>query len=359
MRKVVTLQHEGTGRLVPVDVVTVIGRSDTYYRYQDSDVRGDRLNPNVAANLAALNYIKVSSDSQVSRSHGLVDPAGPAVSDLNSTNGTLLNEKRLPTQYGEAGPRMLVKHGDVLVLGQQRFTVDVQEVTDEQVEERVRAGRRGAFATDWSRLVRAERIARHLEERKGFTMRTSVGWAATIAYLYHLQSSAPADGVVVVGFTADVRADDLLFDGQPMSFRKLLPLIEKIPGRKVTVLDVDGDPTTCEQLFAIQGYEDMLLVSCAGGESVPPSSALVGTIGTSAMDLIHKSVSGESAGLRGAFDDVVDGLDALLPADSNVLAVDWLKSYRGRLKVVFGERTRDDEQWLSHSLRFGSTTFRF
>ena len=83
----------------------------------------------MADDLAQLNYIKVSSDSQVSRSHGVVDPGGPAVSDLNSTNGTFLNERRLPTQYGEAGPRMIGKNGDVLVLGQQRFTIDVQEVT--------------------------------------------------------------------------------------------------------------------------------------------------------------------------------------------------------------------------------------
>src|SRR5690606_2934426 len=97
-RRVLTLRHEGTGRVVPVEVVTVVGRNDTYYRYCEDDDRGDRLRPDVADGLAALNYIKISSDAGVSRTHGLFDPAGPTVCDLNSTNGTFLNMERLPTR---------------------------------------------------------------------------------------------------------------------------------------------------------------------------------------------------------------------------------------------------------------------
>lgn len=360
-RTVLTLRHEATGRLVPVDVVTVVGRNDTYYRYCDGDERPDRLRGDVAEGLAALNYIKVSSDSRVSRTHGVFDPAGPTVSDLNSTNGTFLNEQRLVTRHGERGAPTQLAHGDTVSLGAQRFTVELIGQTDEERDARLHAGRRGFIASDWAHLVRAERIARHLEERKSFQMRPAVGWAAAIATCYQLQSSADPEGITVVGFSAGVRGDELVFDDEAMAFAKLMPVIARIPGRKVVLLDVDGDPTTCEQLFAIHGYEDMLLLACAGGPAVEEpgaGSAVVGTMATSTLDGVRRSVSGERD-LKGAHDDALDGIDALIAADSNVLAVEWLKSYRGRLKVVFGERAREDDSWLSHSLRMGSTTFRF
>lgn len=360
-RKVLTLRHEGTGRLVPVEVLTVVGRNDTYYRYSDGDDRPDRLRGDVADGLAALNYIKVSSDSRVSRTHAVFDPAGPTVSDLNSTNGTFLAERRLPARHGEQGAPVGLDQGDVVGLGQQRFTVQLDEQSLAERQARLHAGRHGCIACDWARLVRAERIARHLEERKGFQMRPAVGWAAAIATCYQLQSSAAPDGVAVIGFSGEVRGDALLFDGEPMAFAKLLPLIARVPGRKVVLLDVDGDPSTCEQLFAIHGYEDMLLLACAGGpalEEAGAGSALVGTIATDTLDGVKRGLSGERD-LRGAHDDALDGVDALIAADTNVLATDWLRSYRGRLKVTFGERPREDDSWLSHSLRLGSTTFRF
>jgi hypothetical protein len=360
MTSILTLKHEGTGRLVPVEVVTVIGRNDTYYRYTDKDDRADRLRGEVAEGLAALNYIKISSDEKVSRSHGMIDPDGPQVSDLNSTNGTFLNGQKVPTRHGEVGPRVQLRHGDALQVGHQRFAVELWDVSKAEREAKVRRARRGFTASDRQRLERAQRIAACLAERKGFQMRPAVGWPATIANCYHLQSSADAEGVAVCSFSAEVRGADLLFDGEAMPFSKLLPLIAKVPGRKVVVLDGDGDPSTCEVAFAGLAYEDMMLLTCSGGPaSMVDDLAVSLAIGTGAVDAMKRSVSGESPALRGAFDDVVDGLEAMIGPDSNVLSIDWTKSYRGRLRVTFGDKGREDDEVLSHSLRFGSTTFRF
>jgi hypothetical protein len=148
-----------------------------------------------------------------------------------------------------------------------------------------------------------------------------------------------------------------VFDGQTMAFERILPLIARIPGRKVVALDAHGDPSTIEQVFVVQAYEDMMLLTGHGGS--PLDAPLVGTIGTSAIESVKRSISGDTDGLRGAYDGLEDGVDALVGADTNILAVDWLASYRGRLRVVFGGRPRREDEALSHTLHTGSTTFRF
>ena len=71
-----------------------------------------------------------------------------------------------------------------------------------------------------------------------------------------------------------------------------------------------------------------------------------------------ESVAGEPA-LRHAYDDVVDGLAALIAPDSNILEIEWTRDYQGRLRVTFGTQELSDDYAISPSLRFGSTTFRF
>lgn len=356
-RQVLTLRHEGTGRLVPIEVPTVIGRSDAYYRYKEDDLRGDRLRGEVADGLAALNYIKICSDSHISRIHGVVDPAMPSVCDLNTTNGTRLNGTRLPTRAGDAGPKVQLSHGDVVKVGAQEFAVEIGTVSKMEHTARVQRVRRGLVATDRARLPRAEELATLLRERKGFELRRGLGWAATIAGLYHLQEQASPEGLVVICLCAEAVGGSLLYDGEGMAFEKLLPLLEKVPGRKLVVLDVDGDPTVIESLFTSEAYEDMMLLTAPppamnGGSSSP----LMGTLHTAGVEQVKKALSGDGAG---GFDDARDGLDALIGPDTNVVNVDWLKSYRGRLKVLFGERPRADDEVLSHSMRFGSTSYRF
>jgi hypothetical protein len=359
-RQVLRLHHLESGRDVPIEKRTVVGRNDTYYRYVEGDARADRLRDDVATDLASLDYIKVSSDSKVSRYHAVVDPGGPTVSDLNSTNGTRRNGVRLPVEEGEVGPRVVLRHGDVLTFGKQEFVVDLGHVSEAEHQARVRAARRGFVASDRARLARAQRISHHLTERKGFTMRPAVGWPAAIANCYHLQSAAHPEGVAVAAFVAEARGSELLLDDEPMELAKLLPLLANVPGRKVLVLDVDGDPFGCERVFADGAFEDMLLLVSPGGPALgDDADALIGSVKTGDASLVRRSVSGESPGLAHAFDDALDGLEALLRPDTNVLATAWADGYAGRLKVLFGARPRQDDSWLSHTLRFGSTTYRF
>lgn len=358
-RRVLTLRHRETGRLVPIELPTVIGRSDAYYRYREDDARGDRLRGEVVEGLAALNYIKICSDSKISRVHGLIDPAVPAVQDLNSTNGTRLNDQKVPTRVGEPGPKVQLSDGDVVRVGGQAFAVEVGTVSVIEHRSKLFALRRAFVACDEARRERADAAARLLEERKRFRIHRAYDGPATIAGLYQLQSIADPEGLLVVTVHTEARGGSVLFGGEGLAFDKLIPLLGKVPGRKVLVLDCDGDPTVLEQVFAAEAHEDMLLLVAPPPPLVTGgSSRVVGTLQTSDVEQVRKGLSGERS-LVGAFDDARDGLEALIGADTNVVNVDWLKSYRGCLRVVFGERARTDEEILSHSLRFGSTSYRF
>ena len=359
-RKLLWLRHVETGRRVPVEVPTVFGRSDAYYRYTGKDERPDRLKSDVAEDLRALNYVKLCSDDVVSRTHGLLEPALPGLSDLNSTNGTWLNGRKLPGGDGDAGPVIALSAQDRLRVGRSVFEVVFADVSDEELRAQVERERHAFVGADRPRLERARVLREVLSQRKGFSVRDAVGWSAVIANCYHLQSAAHPEGVAVVALAADVRGVELVLEGQApgdvMHFERLLPLVAAVPGRKVLVLELNGDPSACEQLFANQAYEDMLLVT--GAPPPPGSDRFSPTMQSRLLDQLRESVSGDGT-LSGAFDDPTDGIEALIAPDTNILQVAWVPSYRGRLGFVFGQRLRKDDLALSHSLRIGSTTFRF
>jgi hypothetical protein len=340
-------------------VTTVFGRSDDYYRYTDADERPDRLRADVASNLASLNYVKLSADERVSRTHGMIDPVIPAICDLNSTNGVLLNHREIPTCAGEAGPMVALSHNDRIQIGRAVFEASVTTASEEELLVRVRAQRFGFVGSDLAGRERASAVKTFLIERKGFAMRDAVGWQAAIANLFRLQQSAHAEGVAVCALFAEIKGSDLLLNGEPMNFTKLLPLLANIDGRKVLVLEGRGDPAACEQLFEAMAFEDSVMITSGGppDELGDDSDLIVPSLQSREMKRMRESLDGGS--LAGAFDDAIDGIDALLSPDTNILKVAWIATYDGRIKVTFGSREQSEDHALSHSLRLGSSTFRF
>lgn len=359
LRRVLTLRHEESERLVPLEVPTVVGRSGAYYRYKPDDHRADRLAPDVVERMALLNYITIAKDDGISRTHGVLDPCGerPTVQDLNSTNGTSLNGSKLLAASDGPGPRVPLAHGDVLRFGRQVFKVECWTVAAGDFARKVTDARRALVANDRARAERGHRLHEMLTGRKGFQAARAIGWKAALAALADLKDAADADGLVVVAICGEARGGSILLDGEGTSMEQLVKGLARVPGRKVLALDVDGDPTVVEQTFAACAWEDMLLLSATGGSVV--DEVPIGSLGTAGVDQVKKSVAGDEPSLHGAHDEAQDGLDALIGADTNVVHVDWLKSYRGRLRVTFGERAKADDEVLSHSLRLGSTTFRF
>jgi hypothetical protein len=360
-RRVLSLTHLETGRRVPVEVPTVFGRSDEYYHYTDHDERSDRLRGDVTRRLAQLNYIKLSSDNQVSRTHGLINPELPGIADLNSTNGISLNHRPIPAHDGgDAGPAIIIEHSDRIQIGRQVFEVSLTNASSEALQVQVRNRRFGFVGSDRARKGRAREVKEFLTERKGFTIREAVGWPAIIANFYRLQSGAHAQGIAVCAIFADADGAELVLDGEAMPFAKLLPLLSNAGGRKVMILETTGDPAGCERLFASVAYEDTVLLTSTGPvlREINVEELIVPTLQSVEMRRVRESLDGHSP-LAGAFDDAIDGIDALVDPETNILNVTWLEGYRGKLKVVFGTRGRNDDQALSHSLRLGSSTYRF
>lgn len=353
LRKLVWLRHLETGRRVPVEVPTVFGRSDSYYHYTQDDIRPDRLRTEVTQKLAALNYIKLCSDDQVSRTHGLLDPSIPALCDLNSTNGTQLNEQDLPSRDGEAGPLVTLANRDMVQVGRGRFEVILAEVSEDEVKAQVEHQRHAFVGSGREKIEQAGQIRDYLRDERGFSVRDAVGWAAVIANLYHLQSNAHPEGLALCGLVVEARGYELFMDGEPMPIAKLIPLLTTVPGRKLLLLVVDGDPTSCEHYFASEGYEDMvLLTSPVGGLRESDSNLIVPT-------LQSMRIGGDEGDSDRRLDNPLDALSALIGGDTNILDCSWVERHEGQLKIVFGTKVHTDEHALSHSLRLGSSTFRF
>lgn len=352
-RRVMSLLHLGTGRRVPVEVVTVFGRNDCYYRYSAEDERADRLRA-AEEGLAALNYVKISTDSQVSRTHGLVDPTIPGICDLNSTNGTFLNGQPLAQRYGTTGPMQRLQDRDHLLIGRQEFLVEQAQLTGAELSARVRRGRVAVVASDARGEARAAPLRELLAGRKGFALEPVYDWQSLGEALNRMRGRANDEGIAVCAVTAAVSGRELWLQGVKYDFLLLLTLFDALQGRKVMVLEVlEGDPSTVAQAFGQLAYEDSVLVVSRPGAAAAEDDDGLAT-GAELIRPVEESSERPPEGLAGR-----EALERLVADETNILEVSWTGGHPFGSQVVFGTRARGDGTSVSHSLRLGSTTFRF
>ncbi len=350
----IVLRHVDTEREIPVEGPTVFGRSDDFYRYRTGDDRHDRLERSEVEQLARLNYVHLCDDGAVSRTHGVVDPQLCTVTDLNSTNGTFLNGQTIGT-----GPetRALIPlgDGDEIAVGRSTFRVHLRAESFGEACARVGERRRAVVAFDEAHRSRARPLQKLLLARKSFSeVKEAWSWTALSDELRHLRRTAHEDGVVLIAIHARSDGVGLVLDDAYVPLADLVRATSYIPGRVVLVLDIDEDPAPLGRLFASLAFEDEVLIASAG--VVDLVEPLFSTVSSELLDAARDSVCGESG--HGILDGAVDGVDALIPADTNVLDVSWIDGYLGRLEVVVGTRPRPAETDVVHSIRLGSTRFR-
>ena len=353
-QRTVSLHHAASGRDVPVEVTTVFGRSSTYYRYGDGDERADRLLPDVVEDLAILNYIQISEDDGVSRTHGVFDPRVPGIRDLNSTNGTKINGHTVPTRQGRAGPVVAVRDSDTLRIGKQEFTVKVRTAQHTDLVRLVQSQRHVVILASPHHDSYAQRLESFLKGRKGFETQRATDGESLRPCLERLKLVADPHGITAMVVHAEAHGEELRIGQTGLDAHELMKALAQVPGRKIFGLELQGDPAAIERVFRDHAYEDMMLVSAPVPVDLD-SQRLHMSVGTDLMKQLRDGVSGTGP----AIDDLLDGLDALIQPSSNILDARWTDSYQGRVHAIFGERERPLDEELSHSLRLGSTTFRF
>ena len=93
-----------------------------------------------------------------------------------------------------------------------------------------------------------------------------------------------------------------------------------------------GDPAALERAFAAQARHNAILLTSTvpmGAQSV--ASPVEDEIMSAPVKLVAEG--------RASFHTLIDGLDASIPADSNVLDLDWREGYQGALTLTFGSRS--------------------
>ncbi len=343
--RVITFIDSATGREIPIEQPTVIGRDTEYHRYDDG-----RLSAEAIERGAALNFICIPGDGAISRSHAVTDPGAAVVVDLNSKNGTFLDGHRA------TGQGLAVADQATISVGARRFLVRLETLSARAHRRNLESRRRALVIVDADpeRAERAKRIVALLRDKKGFAVEVATSKASAQAKLDELLTTAHEHGIFVCAAIGPrLSGERVLLGDAVVPFRHLLHSVSFVEGRKVLVLDVDGDPTAFERRFAEEGFEDTLLLTAPGEVSLVDQ--VVNECCTPVMRLHQDSLQGK-AGLRGAFDGAIDGLDGLIAPDSNTIQVRCLEGYEGRLAFAFGPRRKIVDEGVSHSLTIGTWT---
>ncbi|MCA8924128.1 MAG: FHA domain-containing protein, partial [Planctomycetes bacterium] len=284
--------------------------------------------------------------SRISRTHGVLDPASFTIRDLNSANGIRVNGALIGRTPGHPGPPHPLASEDIVQLGQTEFLVGVERITREALLERLARSRRGFVGP--AGVPEAERLGGFLRERKRFEVHACETWAGMLQTVGALRYSAPIFGVIVLAWVVEPLGGDRMRVGdEEVGLDALLFMLGTIPGSKVLALQSKGDPAGLEAVFRDLALQDTILLT----STIPDTGGLepdgvLPEIGTIPADALRQSVA-DGGGL---FDSIVDGLDALVSPESNVLRVEWAERYEGALRMVVGTRrpSADVEVELSY-----------
>lgn len=338
-RQLVFLFHPPSGRRLRIEVPTVFGRSHELHVYREDQAR---FSGEDALRLKKLDWVEIKGDQSVSRTHGVIDPVGPCVRDLNSANGIRVDDLKVACAPGREGPSHPLRQGQVVTVGGMQFVVEVDRAGGESLNEWLALDRHAFLAPGDSTEMAA--LDAFLSERKRFRTRARPDYALIEQELEELAAAQSERlGIVVVALAGRPEGPWLRMGQQLIDVAGVIEALAALPGTKVLALQAEGDPAAWESAFRSHAYQDMVLVT----STVPSHSGVLEPVEdpmcTPMVQRLAAGVAGRGSGF-GAYHAVLDGLDGLIRPDSNVLDQDWLEGYSGALKVVVGQRLHADPE---------------
>lgn len=340
------LLERRSGRRLRLEVPTVFGRHRCFFTYPEE--AQPRFSADDARRLMKLDFVEISGDESVSRTHGVLDPTGPVVRDLNSKNGIAVGSQRVATTPGREGPAHLLRNGDVVKVGGLRFVVELESAGQNSLCDWLARDRRAFVVPGDS--PEAAQVEAFLRERKRFRAGLKRDWgdlAAELASLGHGTSTQL--GLIVIGLVARPEGDRLHVGGGSFSVADLVNVTAHVPASKVIALQAEGDPTRVEEAFKDCAFQDMVLVT----STVPTHSGVIAPLENESMSALPPVRERRA---HAAYHSVLDGLDGLIRPDSNVLDLEWLRTYEGALHVVVGTRLQPSDRELELSYRLPDPT---
>lgn len=365
------LQHVGSQRMIPLRLNghTTFGRSEDFYDYEAN--MSLRWSKELATDLRKSDYIWISENTCMSRTHGRVlhiqESDTLIYQDLNSTNGSQINFVGLEKTEGTIHlakslnqapdlPVTVLKAGDVVTLGGVE-SFNVRMVPNPKM---ILADTRAAVLIDGCGMNTADSFGTTLSllEQKTFNkdrILTVDCEAPSIRRAYQKAMSklatklAEACGFQVIYIKGQVEGDKLLLNDKKIeTAASLLSWVDQIPGAKVLILQSENSAEAFSNCLEERGFQDTLLVTYQGFNltaSQNPATASGAQSGKTAEPALAPQGTFRVSGN----DDPNDVLNALIHPDEPNLRTDELQPYVNRdiarLRLTIGEQLRPIESY--------------
>ena len=337
-------------RRIRIEAPTVFGRAPALFDYAGEE--GRTFSAAMLAELTRLDFVKIEEDL-ISRTHGLLDPNhSPTIKDLNSCNGILLNGDKIPPTNTEGvGPELPLEDGDLIQIGRLTFLVERARKSKQAQLEELWAQRRALAAPAGDPQLAG--VTQLLSGSRHFSTRLAAGWDQVDTQLQALvsESYSAATGICLIALHVQVEGRFLELEGIKLPARMLIKTLNAICGSKILAIQADGDPSALEALFADEAHPDALLLTT----TVPDAALLAESVEEELCSVPLNRVAAGRASPRqlAAFHGLFDGIEALVPIDSNLLDMAWYQHYEGALSLTSGTKRppSDDEIGTSYLLR--------
>jgi len=332
-----------SGRRIRIEAPTVFGRAPALFDYAGE--KGRTFSAPMLAELTRLDFVKIEEDL-ISRTHGLLDPnqGGPTIKDLNSQNGVFLNGCQIPPTNTEGvGPALPLSDHDQIQIGRLVFQVERARKGKQALLEELWAHRHAISApTEDPQLAGVTQL---LEGSRHFSTRAAATWEELEARLGELigKSFAAATGISLIALHVRVEGPNLELGGERRHALRLIDKLNSIQGSKILAIQADGDPSALESLFADEAHPDALLLTT----TLPDAALLAESVEEDMCSVPLNRVAAGRASPRqlAAYHGLFDGIEALVPTDSNLLDMAWYQHYEGALSLTSGtKRPQDDEE---------------